>query len=68
MSYKDTADAILRDFRMSMAAMAVYKFDSAKDATECFKALEVPSWAEARHDFDFITIFTADDKERDLTL
>ena len=68
MSAKDTADAILRDFRTSIAAMAVYKFDSEKDATECFKALEVPSWAEARHDLDFITIFIADTKERELTL
>ena len=67
MSAKDVAAAILRDFRTSMAAMAVYKFDSAKDATECFKALEVPSWVEASHDFDFITIVTADDKERAVT-
>ena len=68
MSAKDVADAILRDFRTSMAAMAVYKFDSAKDATECFKALEVPSWAEVSLDIDFITIFMADTKERELTL
>ena len=68
MSAKDTADAILRDFRTSMAAMAVYQFESANDARECFKELEVPSWAEARHDLDFITIFIADTKERELTL
>ena len=68
MSAKDVADRILRDFRTSMAAMAVYKFDSAKDATECFKALEVPSWAEVSLDIDFITIFMADTKERELTI
>ena len=68
MSAKDTAEAILRDFRTSMAAMAVYQFESDKDARECVKVLEVPSWAEVSLDIDFITLFMADTKERELTL
>ena len=68
MNAKDVADAILRDFRTSMAAMAVYQFESANAARECFKVLEVPSWAEVSLDIDFITIFMADTKERELTL
>ena len=68
MSANDTADAILRDFRTSMAAMAVYQFESANAARECFKVLEVPSWAEVSLDIDFITLFMADTKERELTI
>ena len=44
MSAKDTADAILRDFRTSMADSAVYLFDSDESAQAVLDAIEQPDY------------------------
>ena len=44
MSAKDTADAILRDFRTSMADSAVYLLDSDESAHAVLDAIEQPDY------------------------
>ena len=47
MSAKDTADAILRDFRTSMADMAVYRFDTSENAQAVLGEIEHQDWLMA---------------------
>ena len=44
MSAKDVADAILRDFRTSMADTAVYTFESEESAREVLYVMEQPDY------------------------
>ena len=47
MSAKDTADAILRDFRTSMADKATYRFESSKEASAVYDELDEQDWLMA---------------------
>ena len=44
MSAKDTADAILRDFRTSMADKATYRFGSRNEASAVYDELDEQDW------------------------
>ena len=48
MSAKDTADAILRDFRTSMATTSVYIFDTEASAQAVLDAIEQPDYIIAK--------------------
>ena len=69
MSAKDTADAILRDFRTSMADTAVYTFDSEESAREVLDAMEKPDYLIAKRPFGhMLTMTMVDTDERRLTI
>lgn len=48
MSAKDVADAILRDFRTSMATTSVYIFDTEVSAQAVLDAMEKPDYIIAK--------------------
>lgn len=65
MSAKDTADAILRDFRTSMADTAVYTFDSEESAREVLNVMEQPDYLFADlHNGYMLAITMVDPDER----
>ena len=68
MSAKDVAEAILRDFRTSMADTAVYNFDSDESAQAVLDVMEQPDWliAERSGFVLLLTVISAD--ERRLTI
>ena len=68
MSYKDTADAILRDFRTSMADTAIYAFDSEKSAQAVLDVMEQPDWLTAEQHSFVLTLEMVDTDERKLTI
>ena len=68
MSAKDVADAILRDFRTSMADMAVYRFDSAESARACFDAMNQPGWLLAEQDGEKLALCVISYSERRLVI
>ena len=69
MSSKDTADAILRDFRTSMADTAVYTFDSEESAREVLNVMEQPDYLFAElHNGYMLTLTMVDPDERSLTI
>ena len=68
MSAKDTADAILRDFRTSMADTAVYTFDSEDSAREALNVMEQPDYLFAELNNDMIAFTMVDPDERMLSI
>ena len=69
MSAKDTADAILRDFRTSMADTAVYTFESEESAREVLNVMEQPDHLFAElHSGYMLTLTMVDPDERSLTI
>lgn len=68
MSAKDTADAILRDFRTSMADTAFYQFKTRDEAREVYYAMDKPEWILAEITLDSIMLYVNDIKGRELTL
>ena len=68
MSAKETADAILRDFRTSMADTAFYQFKTRDEAREVCYAMDKPEWILAEITLDSIMLYVNDTKERELTL
>ena len=69
MSAKDTADAILRDFRTSMADTAVYTFDSEESAREVLNVMEQPDYLFAElHSGYMLALTMVDPDERSLTV
>ena len=69
MSAKDTADAILRDFRTSMADTAVYTFESEESAREVLNVMEQPDYLFAElHSSYMLTLTMVDPDERSLTI
>ena len=69
MSAKDTADAILRDFRTSMATTSVYIFDTEVSAQAVLDAMEKPDYLIAKRPFGhMLTMTMVDTDERRLTI
>ena len=69
MSAKDTADAILRDFRKSMADTAVYTFESEESAREVLNVMEQPDYLFAElHSGYMLTLTMVDPDERSLAI
>lgn len=69
MSAKDIADAILRDFRTSMADTAVYTFESEESAREALNVMEQPDYLFAElHSGYMLTLTMVDPDERSLTI
>ena len=68
MSAKDTADAILRDFRTSMADTAMYTFDSSESARAVLDVMEQPDWLTAEQHSFVLTLEMVDTDERRLTI
>ena len=66
---KDVADAILRDFRTSMADTAVYTFDSEESAREVLNVMEQPDYLFAElHNGYMLALAMVDPDERSLTI
>ena len=69
MSARDVAEAILRDFRTSMADTAVYTFDSEEIAREVLNVMEQPDYLFAElHSGYMLTLTMVDPDERSLTI
>lgn len=69
MGAKDTADAILRDFRTSMADTAVYTFDSEESAREVLYVMEQPDYLFAElHNGYMLALAMVDPDERMLSI
>ena len=68
MSAKDAADAILRDFRTSMADMAVYRFDTAENARTCLDAMNQPDWLLAEQDGEKLALCVISYSERRMVI
>ena len=69
MSAKDTADAILRDFRTSMADTAVYTFDSEESARDVLNVMEQPDYLFADlHNGYMLALTMVDPDERSLAI
>ena len=65
MSAKDVADAILRDFRTSMADTAVYTFDSEESAREVLYVMEQSDYLFAElHNGYMLALTMVDPDER----
>ena len=64
MSAKDTADAILRDFRTSMADKATYRFGSRNEASAVYDELDEQDWlmAELRGSLLDLEMLSADER------
>lgn len=68
MSAKDTAEAILRDFRTSMADTAVYYFDSDESAQAVLDVMDKPDWLKAEQHVCLLTLTATNANERKLTI
>lgn len=68
MSYKDTADAIMRDFRTSMADTAMYTFDSSESARAVLDVMEQPDWLTAEQHSFMLTLAMTNTDERKLSV
>lgn len=68
MSAKDTADAILRDFRTSMADTCTYRFETYEMAAQVREELGHFDWLHIFSDLDVVTISVRDTKERKLSI
>ena len=65
MSAKDTADAILRDFRTSMATTSVYIFDTEESAQAVLDAMDPPDYLIAELHIGYLltlTMVSADER------
>ena len=68
MSAKDTADAILRDFRTSMADTAVYSFDSRDSVLAVLDVMDQPDWLVAEEHGHLLTLTMVSTDERRLVI
>ena len=69
MSAKDVADAILRDFRTSMATTSVYIFDTEVSAQAVLDVMEQPGYLFAElHNGYMLTLTMVDPDERILSI
>ena len=68
MSAKDTADAILRDFRTSMADKATYSFGSSREASAVYEELDEQDWLMAERHGLFIDLGVRSIDERMLSI
>ena len=68
MSAKDAAEAILRDFRTSMADTAMYIFDSVESARAVLDVMEHPDWLMAEQHSFMLTLAMTNTDERKLSV
>lgn len=68
MSAKDTAGAILRDFRTSMADKATYRFRTSNEASAVYDELDEPDWLMTELDCRCITLCICMPGERELAI
>lgn len=68
MSAKDTADAILRDFRTSVADVSKYRFRTSEEASAVYDELDEPDWLMTELDCRCITLCICMPGERELAI
>ena len=68
MSAKDVADAILRDFRTSMADAAIYRFSRIVEASAVYDELDEQDWLMAERRGPLITLEVRSLDERILSI